>query len=36
VVFHDSLKAEKNMTYALPRVLEHFSEAGYVFKRLPA
>jgi len=36
VVFHDSLKAEKNMSYALPRVLEHFSDAGYIFKRLPA
>jgi len=36
VVFHDSVKAEKNMMYALPRVLDHFSAAGYVFKPLPA
>lgn len=36
VVFHDSVKAEKNMTYALPRVLDHFSAAGYVFKTLQA
>ena len=35
IVFHDSLKAEKNMTYALPRYIEHFHEQGYVFKSLP-
>jgi peptidoglycan/xylan/chitin deacetylase (PgdA/CDA1 family) len=34
VVFHDSLKAEKNMSYALPRLLDHFSERGYVFKSI--
>jgi peptidoglycan/xylan/chitin deacetylase (PgdA/CDA1 family) len=34
VVFHDSLKAEKNMTYVLPRFMEHFSKLGYVFKSL--
>ncbi|UBM63502.1 polysaccharide deacetylase family protein [Candidatus Sulfidibacterium hydrothermale] len=32
VVFHDSLKAEKNMLYALPRFLEHFSKKGYRFE----
>lgn len=31
VVFHDSKKAAKNMQYALPKVLEYFSEKGYVF-----
>lgn len=31
VVFHDSLKAEEQLKYALPRVLEHFSEKGYRF-----
>jgi peptidoglycan/xylan/chitin deacetylase (PgdA/CDA1 family) len=36
VVFHDSLKAERNMTYALPRYLDYFLEKGYSFKRLPA
>jgi peptidoglycan/xylan/chitin deacetylase (PgdA/CDA1 family) len=36
IVFHDSLKAEKNMTYTLPRLLEHFSAQGFVFKALPA
>lgn len=34
VVFHDSLKAEKNMKYALPKVLEHFSKKGFTFKSL--
>jgi peptidoglycan/xylan/chitin deacetylase (PgdA/CDA1 family) len=34
VVFHDSLKAEKNMRYALPRFIEYFSEKGFVFKTL--
>lgn len=32
VVFHDSVKAEKNMKYALPRVLEHYKNQGYTFK----
>ena len=31
VVFHDSKKAAKNMQYALPKVLEYFSEKGFVF-----
>lgn len=35
VVFHDSVKASKNMLYALPQVLKHFSEKGYRFKALP-
>lgn len=34
VVFHDSYKAEKNMTHALPRYLEHFTSKGYSFKTL--
>ena len=34
VLFHDSIKASKNMMYALPRVLEHFSEQGFTFKKL--
>ena len=34
VLFHDSIKASKNMMYALPKVLEHFSEQGYNFKAL--
>ncbi len=35
IVFHDSLKAERNMSYALPRFIGHFLEQGYVFKALP-
>ena len=34
IVFHDSVKAEKNMRYALPKVLEHFSKKGYTFKSI--
>jgi len=35
IVFHDSLKAEKNMTYVLPRFLDHFASEGFSFKALP-
>lgn len=35
IVFHDSAKAWNRMQYALPRVLEHFSKEGYVFKTIP-
>ncbi|UII24570.1 polysaccharide deacetylase family protein [Fulvivirga maritima] len=34
VLFHDNVKAERNMKYTLPRYLEHFSKEGYVFKGL--
>ncbi|HEY3406110.1 MAG TPA: polysaccharide deacetylase family protein [Ohtaekwangia sp.] len=34
VVFHDSVKAEKNMVYALPRFIEHFLERDYRFTLL--
>ena len=34
IVFHDSIKASGNLKYALPKVLEHFSKKGYVFKAL--
>lgn len=34
IVFHDSLKAAKNMKYTLPKVLDHFSDAGYNFRAL--
>lgn len=34
IVFHDSLKAERNLLYALPRFLEHFSRLGYTFETL--
>ncbi|MFT7034217.1 MAG: peptidoglycan/xylan/chitin deacetylase (PgdA/CDA1 family) [Cyclobacteriaceae bacterium] len=32
VIFHDSLKAYKNLEYTLPRFLKHFSERGFQFK----
>ena len=34
IVFHDSIKASKNMQYVLPRVLEHFTKKGFTFKAL--
>lgn len=34
IVFHDSLKAEENLRFALPRVLEHFAKKGYQFAAL--
>ena len=32
ITFHDSIKAEKNMKYALPRAIEWLQEQGYAFK----
>lgn len=34
VVFHDSLKAERNMAYTLPRYIDHFINQGYSFNIL--
>lgn len=34
VVFHDSLKAEKNVRYVLPRYLGHFAALGFNFEKL--
>lgn len=34
VVFHDSVKAQHNMMYVLPRYLAHFAAQGYTFKTL--
>ncbi len=34
VVFHDSIKAQRNLLYALPRFLDHFSNLGYSFKAI--
>ncbi len=34
VVFHDSLKAQQNMQYALPKTLEYYAEKGYHFAKL--
>lgn len=35
IVFHDSLKAEKNMKYALPRSIEWLRNEGYEFAKIP-
>jgi len=35
VVFHESKKAEERIRFALPRVLEHFSNLGYSFEAIP-
>lgn len=34
IVFHDSEKAFQNMSYVLPKVLEHFSKKGFTFESL--
>ena len=34
VVFHDSLKASKNMKSVLPKVLEYYSKLGFIFKSI--
>lgn len=34
VVFHDNIKAEQNLKYSLPRVLEHYRNLGYSFKAI--
>jgi peptidoglycan/xylan/chitin deacetylase (PgdA/CDA1 family) len=35
IVFHDSLKAESRMRYALPRVLDYFGDKGFSFNAIP-
>lgn len=35
IVFHDSLKAEKNMKAVLPKAIEWLRSRGYSFERLP-
>jgi len=35
IVFHDSLKAEKNMKFALPRSIEWLQGKGYTFEVIP-
>ncbi|MEO8148735.1 MAG: polysaccharide deacetylase family protein [Bacteroidia bacterium] len=32
IVFHDSLKAKERLQYALPKVLEYYTERDFVFK----
>lgn len=35
IVFHDSIKAERNMKYTLPRAIEWLREQGYNFDKIP-
>ncbi|HOY31569.1 MAG TPA: polysaccharide deacetylase family protein [Bacteroidales bacterium] len=35
VVFHDSIKAQKNLKAVLPGFLDHFHRKGYYFKAIP-
>lgn len=35
IVFHDSLKAERNMKYALPKAIEWLQQEGYSFELIP-
>lgn len=34
IVFHDSVKAEKNMKHSLSQTLDFFSNEGYIFKKI--
>ena len=34
IVFHDSLKAETQLKYALPRVLDHYGNLGFRFESI--
>ena len=34
IVFHDSIKASRNLKYVLPKVLEYYKEKGFEFKAL--
>lgn len=35
IVFHDSLKAEKNLRYALPATLDYLEKEGYSMRAMP-
>lgn len=34
IVFHDSKKAQRNLMYALPKVLDYYSNKGFTFKAI--
>jgi len=34
VVMHDSLKAKPKIEFALPKLLEHFTQKGFKFEKL--
>ena len=35
IVFHDNIKAEKNLKYSLPKYLKHYSDLGFSFDVIP-
>lgn len=35
IVYHDSLKAERNLTYSLPRIIDECLNRGYMFSPIP-
>ncbi|WP_456377131.1 polysaccharide deacetylase family protein [Lutibacter sp.] len=34
LVFHDSIKASEKLKFVLPKILEYYSEKGFVFKQI--
>lgn len=34
IVFHDSIKAQKNVMYALPKVIEQLTDKGFTFDKI--
>ena len=34
IVFHDSIKAKKNLEYALPKAIEKLKEKGFTFESI--
>ncbi|WP_299122124.1 polysaccharide deacetylase family protein [uncultured Winogradskyella sp.] len=34
IVFHDSMKASRNLKYVLPKVLEYYTEKGFKFRAI--
>ena len=34
IVFHDNLKAQRNLYYSLPKILEHFTNKGFTFHKV--
>lgn len=34
IVFHDTVKAQKNLQYVLPKILDYYSEKEFVFKSI--
>jgi peptidoglycan/xylan/chitin deacetylase (PgdA/CDA1 family) len=36
IVFHDSIKAERNLSYSLPRFLDSCLSQGYSFNTIPS